>query len=295
MKEVTFLDRVPTNPGRVKLTPVSGMANTYDMVRADSPRVAGTPLDKATFDSFVHSRLTGRYYIPTVKTETVTNQDITVNPIPTSGWLNATKTTANVNGYEIYATAASSQSELITAAFDGNPNTFWRGLNNAENYIGFKLPSAVKATKLKMKFRFTSGDINSAKIQASNDWATWDDVSGSFYVGRETEMTEFSVNASKPYYYYRVLIDIYLDTGIDCYGLELSAYNVATYTNTFTVDNVPTEWTQGQRITLQTPANLVTMGVTSNTLNGAIISTILLPGRYYELIREGNVFLAKEV
>lgn len=41
-------DRVPLYPGRVKLTPVSGQANTYDMVRADSPTQAGTPLNKAS-------------------------------------------------------------------------------------------------------------------------------------------------------------------------------------------------------------------------------------------------------
>ena len=74
MKEVTFLDRVPAYPGRVTLTPVPGQANTYDMARADNPTVAGTPLDKATFDSMVHSRLTGRYYMPTVARSVKTKQ-----------------------------------------------------------------------------------------------------------------------------------------------------------------------------------------------------------------------------
>ena len=41
-------DRIPTYPGRVKLTPVAGQANVYDMVRADEPVEAGTPLNKAT-------------------------------------------------------------------------------------------------------------------------------------------------------------------------------------------------------------------------------------------------------
>lgn len=41
-------DRVPTYPGRVKLKPVSGQANTYDMVRADEPTQEGTPLNKAS-------------------------------------------------------------------------------------------------------------------------------------------------------------------------------------------------------------------------------------------------------
>lgn len=39
-------DRVSIYPGRVTLTPVAGQANTYDMVRADSPTQEGTPLNK---------------------------------------------------------------------------------------------------------------------------------------------------------------------------------------------------------------------------------------------------------
>ena len=41
-------DRVPLYPGRVKLTPVSGQENTYDMARADEPTQEGTPLNKAS-------------------------------------------------------------------------------------------------------------------------------------------------------------------------------------------------------------------------------------------------------
>lgn len=41
-------NREPTYPGRVTLTPVAGLANTYDMDRADQPLQQGTPLNKAT-------------------------------------------------------------------------------------------------------------------------------------------------------------------------------------------------------------------------------------------------------
>lgn len=41
-------DRVPMHPGRVRLTPVPGQADTYDLVRADQPTQEGTPLNKAT-------------------------------------------------------------------------------------------------------------------------------------------------------------------------------------------------------------------------------------------------------
>lgn len=44
------VDRVPTYPGRVQLTPISGQTNVYDMVRADSPIEEGTPINKALFD-----------------------------------------------------------------------------------------------------------------------------------------------------------------------------------------------------------------------------------------------------
>lgn len=41
-------NREPTYPGRVTMTPVAGLANTYDMERADQPLQPGTPLNKAT-------------------------------------------------------------------------------------------------------------------------------------------------------------------------------------------------------------------------------------------------------
>ena len=40
-------DRVSLYPGRVKLEPVAGQANTYDLTRADQPTQEGTPLNKA--------------------------------------------------------------------------------------------------------------------------------------------------------------------------------------------------------------------------------------------------------
>jgi len=46
-------DRVAAHPGRVVLTPVTGQANTYDMVLADSPTEAGTTLNKAFFDKLI--------------------------------------------------------------------------------------------------------------------------------------------------------------------------------------------------------------------------------------------------
>lgn len=41
-------DRIPTYPGRVRLTP-TGQPNLYDMVRADEPIQEGTPINKNSF------------------------------------------------------------------------------------------------------------------------------------------------------------------------------------------------------------------------------------------------------
>ena len=60
--KVEVKDRIPTYPGRVKLTPVSGMTNAYTLERADMPIEEGTPVNKMLFDS---------------KTDTLT-QDVTV-------------------------------------------------------------------------------------------------------------------------------------------------------------------------------------------------------------------------
>ena len=40
-------DRVSLYPGRVKLEPVAGQTNLYDLTRADQPTQEGTPLNKA--------------------------------------------------------------------------------------------------------------------------------------------------------------------------------------------------------------------------------------------------------
>lgn len=52
-------DRVPLYPGRVKMVPVAGQTNVYDMTRADSPQQEGTPLNKASLLSDEMAALLG--------------------------------------------------------------------------------------------------------------------------------------------------------------------------------------------------------------------------------------------
>ena len=43
-------DRQPTYPGRVKLSPVPGLTDVFDMARADEPTEVGTPINKVLLD-----------------------------------------------------------------------------------------------------------------------------------------------------------------------------------------------------------------------------------------------------
>ena len=52
---IEIKDRIPTYPGRVRLTPVPGQADTYDMVRADEPIEPGTPINKTLFENLSSS------------------------------------------------------------------------------------------------------------------------------------------------------------------------------------------------------------------------------------------------
>lgn len=291
MKEVTFRDRVPTYPGRVVLTPVSGQANTFDMVRADSPKVAGTPLDKATFDSFVHSRLTGRYYTPTVLKTVAANNTYTVSPIPTSGWIES-GTEKATNGLYV-ATASLSQNNPFEA-FDGTWSTSsgWRPAHDDDApWIAIDLGSPVVLKKVRIYF-VSDAWATTCTLGGSNDGTIWTDIAT---IDRPTTngAIDWSFSNTTPYQHYRLSFDY---TGVELYGWGLTEYTVTTYSNVYTVgEGFPTEWTTGQIALISVPNNTATLGVTRNTLNGVTVSTILQPNKRYELRYNGSQFVAKEV
>ena len=293
MIEVNFKDRVPTHPGRVKLTPVPGQDNTFDMVRFDEPIEEGTPLDKASIDSIIKSRLTGRYYVPVVQRAELSNVTTNANPIPSSGWLNATKTSATLNGYELFSSPASVQSDNITAAFDGNVSTYWLApAQETENYIGFKLPSAILVKKVKAIVRFAASSYYCI-VQASNNGTEWTDVSSQFIRGASLDPIEIELTASLPYMYYRIkFIDVDVDSGIYCYSFEIVQSTVITKQNNFVFDAFPTDRTDYQRFMIITPDYVNTVGVVNNTINGQEIDRILQPNTYYELIKIVDRFYA---
>lgn len=293
MKEVTFLDRVPTNAGRVKLTPVSGMANTYDMVRADNPRVVGTPLDKATFDSFVHSRLTGRYY-PLVSAREVLSESIgAADPIPASGWVENSYTDFTSGSYKLTASYPD-YPNLPPRAFDGDNETYWAAESDTgETWIAVDFGTRILVNKLSVCWFSYSYDYLEVSFQGSNNGATWTTIAST--TGNRETPTDWAFSNSTEYSQYRLVFTQGTENTMRLYDWSITGWKVNTYKNSFTTDGLPSEWTAGQRVTVETPSNVNTVGISANTLNGVTVDTILQPSKRYELRYTGSSFAAKEV
>ena len=54
---MTFQNRQATHPGRIKLIPVAGQDNVFDVVLMDGATQEGTPLSAEIFDQFKNSIL----------------------------------------------------------------------------------------------------------------------------------------------------------------------------------------------------------------------------------------------
>ena len=293
MIEKTFIDRVPTYPGRVTLIPVSGQANVYDMARSDSPIEPGTPLNKATFDSMMQSRLTGRYYTPAVSRASAGTTTATTNPIPTSGWTSKSTTYGKSGNYIATASNSEDSSKGPAEAFTGTYPAAggWRGEGNTTPWLAIDLGEALIVTKVKTYYTATYDNVT-CTIQGSNDNKSWTTLSTK--TGKQTGPTDWSFSNSTAYRYYRLLFGNGVDVRV--YGWEFTSYTVTTYKNSFTVsDGWPTAWTAGQVALVQIPASVSTVGVVENSINGIKVTTILQPDKRYELRYTASGFVAKEV
>lgn len=299
MIEVDFKDRIPTHAGRVKLTPVSGQPDLFTMERADDPTEKGTPIDKATLESITKSRLTGRYYTPTVTKGTINSRtNVTVNPIPISGWIRQSLTSATNGEYTITASGSFGTDYALERATDGNQNTQWTSneyLNGGGVWWQIKLPTPIVVKSIKANLQDLSGYGQTFSFQGSTNGTGWVELTkGEF--SSLTGMTEYTFNNTTEYSYYRMYFEGYNEYNAIMIEFSIANYNISTYKNSFSLTNgVPIAWTVGQRILVQTPSNVSTAGTLQNTLNGVSINTILQPSRRYELVYNGASFDAKEV
>lgn len=292
MIEKTFLDRVPTYPGRVKMTPVPGQANTYDMVRADSPTVEGTPIDKAAFDSIIQSRLTGRYYAPAyARSELSSITGLTANPIPTSGWVFADGVTTN-GGYK--ATAKDGNADVIEV-FDTSTSTGISTLNSAEYWVQIELPQAITVKKVQTYvYTIDTGVTITTFVQGSNDAASWTTLAT--ISGNQTGNTEVTLTKTGEYKFYRLYMTSPTAATLRFYAFAFTSYDIKTYSMAYTVaEGWPNVWSEGQAALIQIPANTQTGAVVENTINGIPCATVLQLNKRYELRYTGSNFVAKEV
>ena len=293
MQEVVFKDRIPTYPGRIKLTPVANAPDTFTMERADEPLELGTPMNKATFDSIVYSRLTGRYYKPAVmqiKGETLT---LTTNPIPSSGWSDITKTGAKNNGYELVTTPTYSNN-YPDQAVDGKTSTYFYSAEALRPYFTIKLPEPITVKKIITKTVIGGGGTGIYSFWGSNDGETWEKLLGFSASESQYEEIERTLTTTGKYSQYK--LDVGGTFQLHVATLAISEYSFETYTNVYTiVEGVPSTWTEEQRILVFIPPETATIGIMGNTLNGIPINTILLAGKSYELRYTGTSFVAKEV
>lgn len=175
MVEKDIRDRVPTYPNRVKMTPVEGMANTFIMERADEPLVEGTPLDRDTFLSIIHSRLTGRYYEPTVSRAADTSRSgLTVSPIPTSGWVYETDNQLIATSGAYRVEASSDQNTSADRAADAFTSSGWQSVGGLESWLKIYHSQALKVYKMRFTIEMQySSRLTSFVIQGSTNGSTW--------------------------------------------------------------------------------------------------------------------------
>lgn len=295
MKEVNFKDRVPTNPGRIVLTPVAGLENTYDMTRADNPIEEGTPVDKATFNSIVHSRLTGRYYTPTVaRTLRTSRTGLTANPLPISGWVFDTdETNRATSGSFIVKTSSNNGSDwLADRAFRSGG---WQSSGGDSAWIEIYHAQAIKVTKMSFAIDSQySARLSRLEIQGSNNGSSWSVLHT--LTSASTSVTAYTLSDPGEYMYYRLYFVNSDSNRVTVRSLTYAEYDINAYESAFTVaEGLPGSWTAEQRVMIATPASINSFAVLTNSLNGVNITTILQPAKRYELRYNGTAFVAKEV
>lgn len=292
MIEKNIVDRVPTKPGQIKLTPVSGSPDLFTMTRADEPTVEGTPIDKATLDSIIKSRLTGRYYLPTVTTETITSQaGITANPVPIASWTyQPGGIIASSGSWQLESSSVLEAGYNAGNIFDGNDATQWQSASETSSWVKVTMGSHIKIKKFRVNVT-DHGKFSALQMQGSNNGTSWDTLTG-----LSPGNYEYTISNPKDYLYYRLYFASSTAVNTIIYEWQITEYDVATIQNEYDIENFPVDITDHQRFMIVTPPSVNTIGVIKNTLNGRNIDIILQPNKRYELVSswDGNYY-AKEV
>lgn len=296
MIETNIKDRIPTYPGRVQLVPVNGQPNTFDMSRADVPIEEGTPINKATLGSIITSRLVGRYYIPNVA-YSIGNirADLTSSPLPTSGWVYTDDgyNKATSGSYMIESESNNGNGYRVDGALTSKG---WQNLGTRESW--FTIYHATNLMVKKVSFTVASQYSSYLKritIQGSTNGTSWTDLYTTTSITLNSQMV-YTLTKTGDYSYYRVNFVSDDSNRVTVKYFKYELYDVNTYTNKYTISTgAPSTYDEEQRFLIKTPSNVNTFAVTTNTLNGITVNTILQPSTRYELIYNGTAFSARGV
>ena len=136
-------DRVPKYPGRVRLTPVSGQTNVYDLTRADEPEQEGTKLNKNSLltDAVAATLGLGTDATPndafSVVAERLSTVDTNALQFGTGSWTGTGITNANTSKITIPCTMKPNAVIYwdVSLSYMASPIIFVRGGGNYARYV----------------------------------------------------------------------------------------------------------------------------------------------------------------
>lgn len=175
-------DRVPLYPGRVKLTPVAGQENVYDMVRQDQPTQEGTPLNKNSLlkDATAALFQLGADAVPDDVFNKIVELFSSVGNVIVgeyTGTGSSTKITFPKNpflviigGISVSSSSTTLDSLAIIPSFLGSQSagSFDSSGNIQNGYVYFSLTEIVR-DQLKFYTGGVSGSVNSIKLDGPNE------------------------------------------------------------------------------------------------------------------------------
>lgn len=227
-----------------------------------------------------------------------------VNPLPTA-WSAVPDTDNKVYASGDYRVSSSvvprSATSAINQAFNTSYiSTFTPIAGTSEFDMIIELPKPLKVKSISYTINKVGATLS---IYGSNDNVTWSSLLGSTStIFDDSDITPVPVNTKGELYkYYKVNIkDIDPDYYCSVHRLLISSYEIPAYSARFYSDEI-SEMSADERVLIKTPTTddegLIynATGLSSATFQGKNLEALLLPGRYYELVYDGSIYLVKEV
>lgn len=192
-----------------------------------------------------------------------------------------------------YRTSDYFKNNLQRTSYSSSYYLSLHGDNNADTYISIVFDMKVKS-KIDIRHRGSDGSSSNVLVQGSNDKINW-----TTYYTIPDSQSDRTITSPDFYRYHR----LYLVTGVfnawTLYYLYISGitYLQTAYNTNFEFDNDLSDIAQNQIVLANIGSNYDSLGVTSNSINGIDIDTLLIANKYYELLYNSltNKFIAQEM